>query len=80
MRSANWKMQAYTRNHVDSEAEHSETVTLKREIDDFKKWRAFYMMLLYATRTLLIAQFATLGNQFEDSPIASESLKSSTPK
>ena len=37
MRNTNWKVQPYTRNRVDSEAEHSDTVTPKTEIDVLKK-------------------------------------------
>ena len=44
MRNTNWKVQPYTRNRVDSEAELSDTVTPKTEIDVPKKWRAFYVV------------------------------------
>ena len=38
MRNTNWKVQPYTRNRVDSEDEHSDTVTPKtEEIDDLRK-------------------------------------------
>ena len=45
MRNTNWKAQPYTRNRVDSEAELSDTVTPKTEIDDFtENRRAFYVV------------------------------------
>ena len=41
MRNTNWKVQPRIRNRVDSEAEHSDTVTPKTEIDDLKKMASF---------------------------------------
>ena len=49
IRNTNCKMQPYTRNRVDSEDEHSDTVTPKTKIDDFKrKWRALHVLQCHA--------------------------------
>ena len=76
MRNTNWKVQPYTRNRVDSEAEHSDTVTPKTEIDVLKKNGERSMLFLNAMRTLLTIPNLIYGkHSFEDSAIASKSLK-----
>ena len=77
IRNTNWKVQPYTRNRVDSEDEHSDTVTPKTKIDDFKKNGERSMLFFSATRTLLMISNLIYGkHSFEDSAIASKSLKS----
>ena len=76
MRSTNWKVQPYIRNRVDSEGEHSDTVTPETEIDDFKKNGERSMLFFSATRTLLMISNLIYGkHSFEDSAVASKPLK-----